>query len=788
MGPDACLIATFTYGGALVEGAVVSVALEGRGISTTRRTGADGRIALSLLGDHTWTVSVSDGLWYLDDQDVYVEVAPDGPCTDAGSFELTLIDLDGDSVPSEASGGADCDDADPEVSPLEDEIWYDGTDQDCDGNDADQDGDGYLVLGYSGAVTDGFYTGDCDDLDDRVHPDRVEFCDGVDQNCDGDEADASDATTWYTDADGDGFGVDDSAVWACEAPSGAVDVGGDCLDDPALDPDGLWHPSADEACGDPDYNCDGDADLEDSDGDGMLGCEGDCDDLDPAVYLGATESCDALDNDCDGEVDGDSVETTFYRDDDLDGFGDPEATLSACTAPEGYVEEGEDCDDTDEDTWPGAPEICEDGVINSCTRDADEATRLCSWTDEPALTYSLAREGIKGEVANVGDATGDGLDDLVFTTAEVRLLPGSSETGELDFTSYGWSLVHSGSGVSAGSLGALGDADGDGYADVALGAIRSVLGEARAGGTAFLLYGPISADLRLDDAELLVSSASGSYTGSDVGGAGDLDGDGLPNLMVGASGERKLGVFGEAPEGDRLLSEAAWLVTGTSTTGALSAQAGGGDVDGDGQDDLVYAAMYAAVGGVSLTGQIFVHLAPDPGSYVPEDADIILDGTDDASFLGYSIGRALDADGDGLDDLYAAINGGLGAWFVSGAALRSGSIDAVATGLLYGAPIYRFAADGDLDADGLGDAILGGNGSPSLIFGAPVGSVDVETLAPHIIPDAGGDYFGDGFAMMKDLGGDGLGEIVITSPTDYAGEDREGEELEQIFVYHSGSY
>ena len=72
----------------------------------------------------------------------------------------------------------DCNDDDAAVNPGEDEIWYDGVDQDCDGNDADQDGDGFALAE------------DCDDEDATINPGETEtWYDGVDQDCDGKDDD-----------------------------------------------------------------------------------------------------------------------------------------------------------------------------------------------------------------------------------------------------------------------------------------------------------------------------------------------------------------------------------------------------------------------------------------------------------------------------------------------------------------------------------------------------------------------------------------------------------------------
>ena len=84
----------------------------------------------------------------------------------------------------------------------------------------------------------------------------------------------------------------------------------------------------------------------------------DCNDADAAVHPGAPELCDALDNNCDGAVD-EGVLSTFYVDDDGDGFGDVEAPTEACSIPDGAVNNSTDCDDVDPTIYPGAEEPCD---------------------------------------------------------------------------------------------------------------------------------------------------------------------------------------------------------------------------------------------------------------------------------------------------------------------------------------------------------------------------------------------------------------------------------------------
>jgi hypothetical protein len=260
----------------------------------------------------------------------------------------------------------------------------------------DEDGDGF--------------TGeeDCDDTDPAVNAGAAETCDGLDNDCDGEaDEDATDAATFYADADGDGFGVEAYTETACEAPAGYASEIGDCDDQDAA----IYPGAVEDDCLDPtDYNCDGSSGLTDGDGDGFAACE-ECDDTNRAVNPSATEICDDLDNNCDGEADVGAVDAgTWYQDADTDGYGDTDFSLESCDTPEGYASEDGDCDDAVASTNPGAAEVCDD-IDNDCNGsvddDATDAATYYSDRDQDGYgdpaTGKASCEQPTGTVDNDGD-------------------------------------------------------------------------------------------------------------------------------------------------------------------------------------------------------------------------------------------------------------------------------------------------------------------------------------------------------------------------------------------------
>jgi len=344
----------------------------------------------------------------------------DGTRNDIGAYggpDAPVSDADGDGV----NPPLDCDDTDQYIFPGAPEIAGDDIDQDCDLVDDcyfDGDGDGYgsdLIAAAPGTTIDctgpneTSIAGDCNDGDPLIAPLEAEIPgDGVDQDCNGSE-------DCYVDGDGDGFaggGTAPSADNDCDDP-GEFLVNDDCDDG-----DLSVYPTAPEGVADNfDQNCDG---LEecyvDGDGDGHGGAatvldadmtcsagglsdvDDDCDDVEITVYPGAPEViADGVDQDC---TNGDLC----YHDSDNDGFGDDglstfsDGNLNCNGQFESLT--ADDCDDSLDTIFPGAPEVVADGVDQSCSGgdtcwadgDADGYGDLSNTVLSPNLSCNQAGE------------------------------------------------------------------------------------------------------------------------------------------------------------------------------------------------------------------------------------------------------------------------------------------------------------------------------------------------------------------------------------------------------------
>ena len=678
---------------------------------------------------------------------------------------------------------SDCDDGDAAAHPGADEVC-DGDDDDCDGEvdepeavdastwypDLDGDGDGDTDAGIASCSRPGGYLADgtdCDDMDAAIHPLATEVCDGIDDDCDGlvddDDPDVV-GETWYLDADGDGWGDSAATLNACEQPSGYVADDGDCDDR-----DTSYHPGAvEDDCTDPnDYNCDGSTGYADADGDGWAACE-DCDDSDPSVSLGGT----------------------WYIDADGDGYGVDSSTTVACGQPSGYADNDEDCDDGDASSYPGAPELC-DGWDNDCDGTVDEDGVNPWYLDADGDGYGDPAESEHGCEAPTGyveddtdcddgdaavnpgatEICGNGVDDDCDGLAEGCGLWGEVELGEAEVKLIGESINdHAGNSVAG-----AGDVDGDGHPDLLLGAYY--YGGSNEG-AAYLVHGPVTADLNLASADAILTGENASdWAGGVVAGAGDVNADGFDDLLVGSwcysPGGVVYLVLGPVT-GTVSLATADAALTGSTSSYAGVAASSAGDINADGYDDiLVGAHNYASHGAAHLV------YGPTSGVVSLASADATIESVR-GDYAGSAVCGPGDMNGDGSDDLAvgasSATNSGsvpgeayvfLGP--VSGSLLLTDADMALYSSLSGGGLGETLAAAGDMDLDGLPDLLVDAyqdssgatSGGGAYLVSYNSGAMDVATSQAHLVGIA--DYDHAGYAMDggSDVDGDGWNDVLV---------------------------
>ena len=454
----------------------------------------------------------------------------------------------------------------------------------------------------------------------------------------------------------------------------------------------------------------------------------------------------------------------------------------------------------------------------------------------------IAIEDLSGHSVNgAGDINGDGIDDLIIgapwadpnnqnQAGESYVVFGNTEDSlaSIDLTSLDGNNGFKINGIlaydhSGMSVSGAGDINGDGIDDIIIGAPWAGPNNLNQAGESYVVFGSTKISLASIDLTSLDGNngfkINGIYaydhSGMSVSGAGDINGDGIDDVIIGASdaggsaGESYI-VFGKSSGFSAnfnltsLDGNNGFLINGINATdwSGYSVSAAG-DINGDSIDDVIIGAYAAEPYGLFDAGESYIVFGNSAGFSASFDLASLddsngfqINGIDVGDKSGWSVSGAGDINGDGIDDViigayyadpYGLSNAGE-SYVVFGRSTSFSSsfdladlngsngfkINGIDTWNLAG---HSVSGVGDINGDGIDDVIIGApsvlssTGESYVVFGSSVGfpeSLDLAHLDGHIGINIIGidtyDYSGFSVSGAGDINGDGIDDVIIGAP------------------------
>jgi hypothetical protein len=427
-------------------------------------------------------------------------------------------------------------------------------------------------------------------------------------------------------------------------------------------------------------------------------------------------------------------------------------------------------------------------------------TASLAWaqTDPPAdisLKGEVRDDGFGRAAEMAGDVNGDGfIDYLAGADGDDDVAEGSGQAylfyGPLthDIGARNADATVTGEAVVDGlgnAVSSAGDVNGDGFDDILIGA-RSNDTNGTQAGRAYLFHGPLEGAHAALEADAIISGDPFDEMGWSVAPAGDVNGDGFDDVLVGAWMADLVGrafLYLGPLTGELFVADADAAFTGVIFSEELGYDVAGGDVTDDGVPDLILAAPRPPLNG-NDPGSVYVFFGPVTGNFLASEADVILTGEQDNDEFGTSVGAG-DVDGDGAEDLivgahqlfrdapgkaylfYGPLNG----------AISASNADAVLIGEdsdpedndLFGEAV---ASAGDTNGDDIDDVVIGAPfnyaggtraGRVYLFYGPLFGTIQAAS-ADRIFTGSEFDLFGTSVAPAGDPNDDGLADILGGAP------------------------